>query len=240
LPPSPGIPTFSINALNPASAETMIITIDGPAGSGKSSAARALARRLGFRFLDTGAMYRAVTLAALRARIDLHDQGALSRLLDGLRLEMPSEQVVLNGEDVTAQIRTREVTSASGPIADSRVVRERLVRMQRELARGRDIVCEGRDQGTVVFPDAACKFFLVADPVERARRRQREMQARGETGELDEVLLAQQERDARDAARDLGPMIPAEDAVRLDSTALTLDEVVERMEQRVRAVLPGS
>ncbi|HKB36927.1 MAG TPA: (d)CMP kinase [Gemmataceae bacterium] len=218
----------------------MIITIDGPAGSGKSSAARALAVRLGFRFLDTGAMYRAVTLAALRARIDLHDQDALSRLLDGLRLEMPPGQVILNGEDVTTQIRTREVTDASRPIADSRVVRERLVWMQRELARGRDIVCEGRDQGTVVFPDAACKFFLGADPVERARRRQREMQARGETAELDEVLRAQQERDARDAARDLGPMIPAEDAVRLDSTALTLDEVVERMEQRVRAVLTGS
>jgi cytidylate kinase len=217
----------------------MIITIDGPAGAGKSSAARALALRLGFQFLDTGAMYRAVTLAALRAGIDLHDQGALGHLLDGLRLEMPPGQVILNGEDVTAQIRTREVTNASGPIADSRVVRERLVRMQRELARGRDIVCEGRDQGTVVFPDAACKFFLEADPVERARRRQRQMQARGEAGDLEEVLQAQKERDARDARRDLGPMIAAKDAVRLDSTALTLDEVVERMEQRVRAVLAG-
>src|SRR6266540_5702548 len=114
-------------------AGAMIITLDGPAGAGKSSAAQALALRLGFQFLDTGAMYRAVTLAALRAGIDLHDQGALGHLLDGLRLEMPPGQVILNGEDVTVQIRTRQVTSASGPIADSRVVRERLVRMQREL-----------------------------------------------------------------------------------------------------------
>src|SRR5213082_1884600 len=109
----------------------MIVTIDGPAGAGKSSAARALALRLGFQFLDTGAMYRAVTLAALRAGIDRTDQQALARLLDGLRLEMPPGRVILDGEDVTAQIRTAEVTNASGPIADSRVVRERLVLMQR-------------------------------------------------------------------------------------------------------------
>ena len=217
----------------------MIVTIDGPAGAGKSSAARALALRLGFQFLDTGAMYRAVTLAALRAGIDRTDQEALTRLLDGLRLEMPPGQVILGGEDVTAQIRTAEVTNASGPIADSPVVRQRLVLMQREMARGRDIVSEGRDQGTVVFPDAACKFFLVADPVERARRRQREMVARGETVELDELLRAQQARDARDAHRDVGPMVPAEDAIILDSTGLTLDEVVDRMEQRVRAFLGG-
>src|SRR5438552_4298306 len=200
------------------SPEPMIITIDGPAGAGKSSAARALALRLGFQFLDTGAMYRAVTLAALRAGIDRTDQEALARLLDGLRLEMPPGQVILNGEDVTAQIRTAEVTDASGPIASSRVVRERLVLMQRKLAQGRDIVCEGRDQGTVVFPDAACKFFLVADPVERARRRQREMLTRGEVVELQDVLAAQEERDRRDASRAVGPMAPAADAVELDST----------------------
>jgi cytidylate kinase len=214
----------------------MIITLDGPAGAGKSSAARALALRLGFQFLDTGAMYRAVTLAALRAGIDRTDQEALARLLDGLRLELPPGLVILDGEDVTAQIRTAEVTDASAPIASSRVVRERLVLMQRQLAQGRDIVCEGRDQGTVVFPEAACKFFLVADPVERARRRQREMLARGEVVELDELLRAQQARDARDESRALGPMLPAADALTLDSTSLTLDEVVDRMEQRVRAV----
>src|SRR5262245_18143357 len=142
----------------------MIVTIDGPAGSGKSSAARMLAGRLGFEYLDTGAMYRAVTLAALRAGLDLRDQEALARLLDGLVLDMPPGRVILGGEDVSGAIRTAEVTEASKPVADIPVVRRRLVGMQRTIAAGRDMVCEGRDQGTLVFPDAACKFFLVADP----------------------------------------------------------------------------
>ncbi len=213
----------------------MIITIDGPAGAGKSSTARALARRLGFEELDTGAMYRAVTLAGLRAGTDLRDQEALARLIDGLRLEMPPDRVLLDGEDVSALIRTAEVTAASGPVADSPVVRRRLAALQRQTAAGRDMVCEGRDQGTVVFPDAACKFFLTAEPEERARRRQREMTARGEVVELADVLRAQEERDRRDAARDLAPMRPAADALVLDSTGLSLEQVVDRMEQAVRA-----
>ncbi len=212
----------------------MIITIDGPAGSGKSSAAKALARRLGFEFLDTGAMYRAVTLAALRAQINLRDQDALSRLLADFHLEMPADRVLFNGEDVTGLIRTAEVTAASGPIADSPVVRRHLVNLQRSIARGRDMVCEGRDQGTSVFPDAFCKFFLEADPEERARRRQREMAARGETLPWEEILRSQEERDRRDAGRDLAPMVPAADAVRLDNTAFTLDGVIDRMEEEVR------
>jgi cytidylate kinase len=212
----------------------MIVTIDGPAGAGKSSAARALARRLGFEFLDTGAMYRAVTFAALRTGIDLHDQAALERLVNCMRLEMPGARVLLDGEDVTRQIRTKEVTAASGAIADSPVVRGRLVSMQRHIAADRDIISEGRDQGTIVFPDAACKFFLVADPIERARRRQRDMVARGETVSWDELLRAQYARDARDAARDLAPMVPAPDAVHLDSTHLTLEQMVDSMEQTVR------
>jgi cytidylate kinase len=213
----------------------MIVTIDGPAGAGKSSAARALARRLGFEFLDTGAMYRAVTLMGLRAGLDLTDQDALARLVDGLRLDMPpGGRVLVNGEDVTDRLRTAEVTAASGAVASSPVVRRRLVEIQRAVTAGRDVVCEGRDQGTVVFPDAACKFFLVADPVERARRRQREMQARGEAFPWEEVLRAQEVRDQRDAARAVGPMVPAPDAVLLDSTHLSLDEVVDRMEAEVR------
>jgi cytidylate kinase len=213
----------------------MIVTIDGPAGAGKSTVAKLLARRLGFEFLDTGAMYRAVTLAGLRGNLDLTDQAALARLMDAMRLEMPPGHVLLDGEDVTAAIRTAPVTAASRAIADSPVVRKRLVAMQRALAAGRDFVTEGRDQGTIVFPDAVCKFFLVADPVERARRRHRDMLARGESITLDEVLAAQQTRDARDAARDIAPMVPAADAVVLDSTALTQEQVVERMEAEVRA-----
>jgi cytidylate kinase len=212
----------------------MIVTIDGPAGAGKSTAAKALARRLGIEYLDTGAMYRAVTFAALRARIDLRDQGALEGLLSGLRLEMPPGRVLLNGEDVTGPIRTAEVTAASGAVADSPVVRRRLVELQRLLAAGRDVICEGRDQGTVVFPNAACKFFLVADPVERARRRQREMAARGETVAWEELLRAQEDRDRRDAARDIAPMVPARDAVHVDSTHLTQQAVVDLLEREVR------
>jgi len=212
----------------------MIVTIDGPAGAGKSSAARTLARRLGFEFLDTGAMYRAVTLAALRAGLDLSDQEMLATLMARFQLEMPADRVLLNGEDVTEAIRTAHVTAASGTVASSPVVRRRLVELQRAMTAGRDMVCEGRDQGTVVFPEAACKFFLVADPEERARRRQREMLRRGESMAWDELLSAQQARDERDAARALGPMVPAQDAILLDSTRLTLEEVVSRMEEEVR------
>jgi CMP/dCMP kinase len=212
----------------------MIVTIDGPAGAGKSSAARTLAQRLGFEFLDTGAMYRAVTLAALRAAIDRSDQEALARLLAGMKLDLPPGRILMNGEDITILIRTAEVTAASGQIADSQVVRRQLVQWQREIATGRDLVCEGRDQGTIVFPDAACKFFMVADPMERARRRQREMASRGEVVDLQAVLQSQEERDRRDAARDLAPMVPAPGALLLDTTHLSMDQVVEHMEREVR------
>ncbi len=221
-------------SLNKTARPTMIITIDGPAGSGKSSAAKELARRLGFEFLDTGAMYRAVTLAALRGGVDVSDPQAMQHLLDELRLEMSPGRVLLNGEDVSQKIRAGTVTAASGAVADSPVVRRRLVEWQRQIAAGRNMVCEGRDQGTVVFPEAECKFFLVAQPEERARRRQRDMAARGENVAWDEVLNAQELRDARDRERDLAPMIPASDAIILDSTQLTMDQVVERMEQHVR------
>lgn len=212
----------------------MIVTIDGPAGAGKSSAAKALAARLGFDFLDTGAMYRAVALAAVRAEIDPRNQGSLTELMAHMDLKMPPGRVVLNGEDVTGLIRTAAITAASGPIADSAIVRSTLVDWQRAIADGRNLVCEGRDQGTIVFPDAACKIFLVADPLERARRRQRDMATRGEQVPLEEVLRAQEARDARDAARDLAPMKPAADAIVVDSTHLSLAELVDHLEEIVR------
>jgi CMP/dCMP kinase len=212
----------------------IIITIDGPAGAGKSSAARLLAQRLGFEYLDTGAMYRAVTLAGLRAGIDLGDQEAVGRLLATLRIELPPGRVLLNGADVTDAIRTVQVTKASALVADSRMVRQYLAGLQRSVAAGRDMVCEGRDQGTIVFPDAFRKFFLVADPAERARRRQKEMKARGEMHSWEEVLRAQEERDRRDSARDLAPMVPAPDAISVDSTQMTLEQVVDFMEARIR------
>src|SRR5260370_33999336 len=148
----------------------MIVTVDGPAGAGKSSGARTLAWHLGFEFLDTGAMYRAVTLAALRARIDLRDQQALADLLKNLRLELPPGRVLLDGEDVTESIRTAAVTQATGLIADSPVGRCRLVEWQRAIASRRDFITEGRDQGTIVFPNAAFKVLRKADTHERAPR----------------------------------------------------------------------
>jgi CMP/dCMP kinase len=212
----------------------MIVTIDGPAGAGKSSAARALARNLGFHFLDTGAMYRAVTLAGLRSGCDWTDSVKVQHLLAGLHLEMPPDRVLLNGEDISGLIRTAEITAASGAVASSRAVRNRLVELQRAAAAGRNIVCEGRDQGTIVFPNAGCKFFLFADPRERARRRHRELIARGENLSFDEVLEAQEARDRRDAARDIAPMVPAADALRIDTTHLSLEQVVAQMEAEVR------
>ena len=212
----------------------MIVTLDGPAGAGKSSAAKALARRLGIEFLDTGAMYRAVTYAGLRAAIDLRDQQALQVLLQDFDLEMTGERVLLNGLDVTTAIRKAEVTRSSGMIADSPVVRRFLVDQQRRIAAGRNMVCEGRDQGTIVFPEAICKFFLTANPLERARRRQGDMAARGEDVDLQEVLRAQEERDLRDAARDIAPMVPAVDAILVDTTGQTLSQVVDRLEREVR------
>jgi cytidylate kinase len=218
----------------------MIVTIDGPAGSGKSSASRKLAARLGFEFLDTGAMYRAVTLAGLRTGCDFSDEQAVARLLADFRLEMAAGRVTVNGEDVTAAIRTAEVTAASRLAANAPAVRRHLNILQRAYAQGKDIVTEGRDQGTIVFPDAACKFFLTADETERARRRVEEMNARGEAVTLEQVLEAQRERDRRDAARDIAPMKPAADAVTLDTTGLSLEQVVERMEREVRRCQAGS
>jgi cytidylate kinase len=218
----------------------MIVTIDGPAGAGKSSAAKALAQRLGFEFLDTGAMYRAVALAALQAGVGLDDHAALADLVQRVLLEMPpGGRVVLDGEDVSERIRTAEVSQGASRVAASPAVRPRLAALQRQIAQGRDMVCEGRDQGTVVFPDAGCKFFLCADPEERVRRRAKQMRDRGEAVDLAALAREQAERDARDARRDIAPMRPAEDAIVLDSTALTLGEVVQRMETEVRRRLGG-
>ena len=212
----------------------MIITIDGPAGSGKSSVAKALAQRLGFETLDTGAMYRAIALAVTRAAIDESNTAELQRVLGGSRIEMPPGRVILNGEDVSGLIRTPEVSAAASRLAAMSEVRRFLVALQRKIGHGRNLVTEGRDQGTVVFPDAAHKFFLHADAHERARRRWRELQARGLTTGLETVLAEQNARDLRDASRDDSPMQPAPDAIVIDTTHLTPGEVLDRLEQEIR------
>src|SRR5262245_31686171 len=183
-----------------------VVTIDGPAGAGKSTVARRLAERLGWRFLDTGAMYRVATLAALRAGIDLSSEEALAELVSGLKITLLPDKVLLLEEDVSSAIRSAEITQASRFVADSPGVRRQLVQRQREFASEQDTVTEGRDQGTIVFPQATCKFFITASNDERARRRLAEHEARGEPATFESVLAAQIARDARDEARAIAPM----------------------------------
>src|SRR5271165_2232488 len=210
-----------------------VVTIDGPAGAGKSTVARRLAGDLGWRFLDTGAMYRAVTLAALRSGVDLTSDLDLGELTDRLEVSLPPGQVLLDHQDVTTAIRTVEITEASRFVADSPAVRRRLVQWQRDFATGSDTVTEGRDQGTIVFPDAFRKFFLVAAAEERARRRFADLQASGQSLSFESVLEDLRVRDARDVARPIAPMKPAEDAVLIDTSGMTIDQVVEQLVGRI-------
>lgn len=212
----------------------MIVTIDGPAGAGKSTVARRLADRLGFQFLDTGATYRAVTWAALEHGVDWTDSERLIALARRLAIELTAERVTVDDREVTEAIRTPEVTRCVCHVADNVAVREHLVALQRRLAQGRDVVAEGRDQGTVVFPDAQCKIYLTASPHERALRRHRELAERGRQVPLDELLEQQNRRDAQDGARPVGRLTPAADAIEVNTDGLSLEEVVDRLEATVR------
>lgn len=211
----------------------MIICIDGPAGAGKSTVARRLAARLGFRMLDTGAMYRSVAWAARRDGIDWNDPAAIVEVADRIKIDLVDDTVRVDGQDVTAEIRTPEITALTHYAADNPGVREHMVARQREIGANRDIVTEGRDQGTVVFPDAACKFFVTASPETRARRRWEELRARGSSITLEEVLAQQEQRDERDSRREVGPLQPAPDAVIVSTDTLTIDEVVKLLEAEV-------
>lgn len=213
----------------------MIVTIDGPAGAGKSSAARELARRLRFRFLDTGAMYRAVTLAARERDLDLTSADEVSNMVGEIHVELIGERVLLNGRDVTDAIRKFEITTATHYVADNPAVRAQLVNWQRASAAGSDVVTEGRDQGTVVFPHAECKIFLTADEEERARRRYLDLLGRGEKVTFEEVLTNQRLRDHRDSIRSVGALVKADDAIEFSTDGLSPEEVVTQLEQIVRS-----
>jgi cytidylate kinase len=206
----------------------MIITLDGPAGAGKSSAARALAARLGWCYMDTGAMYRAVALIALDRSVPLDDATRIAMLADSLAIAFRDGRVFVGDRDVSTEIRTARVTSATRPVADAPPVREVMKQMQRRIAAGIDVVTEGRDQGSEVFPDAEVKVFLTASPVERALRRHREETARGVPLSLDDVLDAQNRRDEGDRMRPVGAMQPAADAVLVETDGLTQEEVAGR------------
>ena len=214
--------------------QLFVITLDGPAGAGKSTVAKALAGRLGISYLDTGAMYRALTLKALRLRMDLSDEEALASLARNTKItfkEMPdgSLNITLDGEDVAAAIRVPQVTNNTYYAARTPGVRALMVAWQRAIGQNRSIVTDGRDQGTVVFRDARYKFYLDAEPQERVRRRHKELIAAGKDVHLDQLRADMQERDQKDFTRAVGPLKKAPDAITVDSTGLTIEGTVDKI-----------
>lgn len=210
----------------------LIIAIDGPSGAGKSTVGKALAKRLGYLYIDTGAMYRAVALTIKRSGIALEDEQALNSLLSSLHLSFGNHEenrLYCNGEDVTQAIRTPEISRLASNISRIKVVREAMVGLQREMGKGGGVVLEGRDIGTVVFPDADLKFYLDAAPEERGRRRHKEWLEKGVRVEFEKTLQEVIERDQNDMNRSLSPLKKAEDAILIDSTHRSVEEIVKEM-----------
>jgi cytidylate kinase len=206
-----------------------VITIDGPAGAGKSTAARTLARRLGYRLIDTGAMYRALTWSVARAGLPMEDTPALRRHLAAVEVTLDGDRVFVDGRDVSGEIRTREISDLTSQLTRLGPVRERATPIQRAMATQGGVVLEGRDTGTVVCPDAEVKFYLDASTAARARRRQAELAARGVSVALDVVYDEIVLRDRQDTTRALAPLAKAADAITLDTTDLDVEQVVETM-----------
>lgn len=212
----------------------MNIAIDGPASAGKSTIAKRVAEKLGYIYLDTGAMYRTLTYAALSSGADLHDEEALHKLLQGIRItfstaENEMQRVFLNDEDVTDSIRSEEVTQNVSLISSFAKVRQEMVARQKSIARSGGVVMDGRDIGTVVLPDAEVKIFMTATAEERALRRYKENIAKGMTTSLEELTEDMKRRDHLDSTRTVSPLKKADDAIALDSTHLEIDEVVKRI-----------
>jgi len=211
----------------------IIIGIDGPAASGKSTAAKLLARKLKYLYLDTGAMYRACALAAKRARIDIYDQIALKDLLTKLDINISfgseGNIIQLNGEDVSSAIREPDISRLASAISAQRIVRDKMVELQREMGRDGGVVLDGRDIGTVVFPEAELKFFLIAPLEVRAQRRFLELQQKGHQPVYEEVLNEMRARDAADSSRALAPLVAAVDAIHIDSRNYGIEEMAEKL-----------
>ncbi len=223
------------------SEHSITITIDGPAGSGKSSTARRVAERLGILHLDTGAMYRAITLKCLRHGIPYRDRGKIAELLKETDIWFTGApgtmRVWMDGEDVSAAIRSDEVTKNVSDYCAVPLVRAVLVGLQRKMGSGQSVVCEGRDIGTVVFPKAQLKFYMVASEEERAKRRQKDFASMGIHKGVSELIAELRERDRKDSTRDNSPLCKAEDAEEMDTTALTLDQQVAHIVDKARKLM---
>jgi cytidylate kinase len=222
-------------------ARRIVVAIDGPAGAGKSTIARRVADRVGFVYIDTGAMYRAVALWGLRSGVNLSDAVRLEQLARDARIEFSpgGARIYLNSQDITEAIRTPEVTSAASKVSVFPGVREAMAAEQRRIARAQSVVMEGRDIGTVVFPDADLKIFLDADPAVRAVRRTLELEQRGATLPPEEVAREIRERDQRDSTRATAPLAQAPDAVRVDTTALTIEQVEQAILKLIEERIPA-
>ncbi len=207
------------------------IAVDGPAGSGKSTVAKMVARKLGIIYVDTGAMYRTVALHCTQENIPLEEEAAVVAALDGLNMRIQpdteGQRIFLNEEDVTAKIRTAEIGKGASVVAAYQKVRERMVELQQEMAREQSVIMDGRDIGTVVLPHAEVKIYLDADAGERARRRVGELEAKGETADFEEIKKMIIQRDYNDMHREHSPLKKAEDAISLDSTGMSIEEVLQ-------------
>ena len=208
----------------------MIVTIDGPAGAGKSSVSRMLAERIGFQYLDTGAMYRAVTWCVMQQGMDPSDREAVAELARQMEIKFENGNLLVKGQDVSQAIRSQQVTAAVSEIADNPDVRETMVALQRAMAGLGNFVCEGRDQGTVAFPNADCKIFLTASPAERAQRRYRQLVEDGVSADFQDVLTTQTVRDQRDETRPVGRLVKAPGSIEISTDGMNFDKVVDQLE----------
>lgn len=219
----------------------LIVAIDGPAGAGKSTVAKRVAKEMGYTYMDTGAMYRAFAWRVMKEGLDLKNEEALRKALRDTRIELAERdgraQVLLNGTDVSGWIRTPELSQMASRVSTSKIVRERMVELQREMGSKGGVVAEGRDIGTVVFPNAEVKIYLDASAQERATRRFEELRSRGDRVDMAETRGEMEQRDRRDRERDVAPLRPAEDAVVIDSTAVDVDSVVERIMEEIKKKL---
>ena len=218
----------------------MVIAIDGPAGSGKSTTAKNVAEKLGFIHINTGAMYRGISLKCIQEDVNMEDAAQLNHLLTHTKFEFAAEgesALLMDGVDISAEITSVEVTDFVSQVSAISEVREKLVQYQRKMAEGLNVVLEGRDIGTVVFPNADHKFFLVADIHERARRRKKEMEAKGEVVSLEELTAEILERDRKDSTRKHSPLKKAEDAVEIDTTGISIEEQVNRIVEIVNKTI---